>query len=258
MLQPGETIRRQAARRAESPVGGADPERDLLLSIGERPVDRCAEIFCLGIEPGDPGLLIAAGEVGFRGFGERKQAGCVRQPGVIFFRERLELFQAVITERLQHHESRVTGGKRYGADQAVADQRAQHVVGVATIFRRLTDRFDRIEGNATDEDRHPPEQCLLVQSEEVVAPGHRVAHGPQPVGHAAALTTQHLQTIAEPGQQRIRREDVHAGGGQFDGKRKAVELAANLRNRARHPVIHRQPGVDRASPLHEERDSVGS
>ncbi len=64
------------------------------------------------------------------------------------------------------------------------------------------------------------------------------------------------QTVAQPGDDLVRREEVDARGGQFDGQRQTVEPPADGRDRRRVRVAQREVRSGRAGTLHEQLDRL--
>ena len=94
--------------------------------------------------------------------------------------------------------------------------------------------------------------CLLVLVEKVVAPRDRGAQrGVALVGVPTAL--EEIEPLRDPLEQLLRAEQLHAGGGELDREREAVETLDQLVDGGRVADV----GADRLRALEEQRHGVG-
>ena len=103
----------------------------------------------------------------------------------------------------------------------------------ASRSRRVADRLRRLKVKPPAKTASRRKSACSSAGEQVVAPGDRVAHRLLPGGQVARAAGQQRQPPLQPGEQRRRREDLDARGGQLDGQRQAVQAAADLGDRRR-------------------------
>ena len=72
------------------------------------------------------------------------------------------------------------------------------------------------------------EHLLIAFVQEVVAPVDRSAQGLLALREVTRAAGQQCQPIVQAGQDRLRSQQLHAGCGQLDGQRQAVEPNADL------------------------------
>ena len=113
------------------------------------------------------------------------------------------------------------------------------------LTRCLEKRLGGFEREIPLEHGNRSQQALFGGCEQVVAPGDRVAHRLQSFRNAPLLASQHMQATVEPGEERLRRENGHPGGGQLDRQREAVEAPANFADLNGRRVVQ---GVGQAAP----------
>jgi hypothetical protein len=92
---------------------------------------------------------------------------------------------------------------------------------------------DRLYGSQVERaSKHPEtgEQCLLGGREQVEAPVQGAAQGSLTLRQIAWAGRQQPQAVADPGQQRLRRQHPDPGGGKLDGQRQPVQPTADLRD----------------------------
>ena len=106
------------------------------------------------------------------------------------------------------------------------------------------------------EDGEAREERLLVGAEQVVAPVDRRAERLLARGQVARAAGEEVEALLEPGEQRLRGEQLGARGGELDREREAVEADADLGDRGRVRVRHGEVGLDGAGALDEERDRL--
>ncbi len=137
----------------------------------------------------DPTFLPAWGDFWLQSLRKRQVVPRVLPPHLLRLAARYQALQSVLSDRLQHRKTRLSlptlrrFGQRY--QQAVVYQRRQPLQDVASLgFVRAgaAHGFRRFQGAPTGEDGEAPEQRLLADVEEVVAPGDRVAQRPLSLG----------------------------------------------------------------------------
>ncbi len=72
------------------------------------------------------------------------------------------------------------------------------------------------------------------------------------LGQVARTTREKGKPLLEPGEDLLRGERLHAGGGQLERKREVVEAQTDLRN----PFVRREVGLHRSRPSQEEADAL--
>lgn len=180
--------------------------------------------------------------------------------GVAFPRGRLfptarELLRRVLAHRLQQEAPGLTAPNLFHAEQVVALERRdalQHVE-VASVGRGAH-RLDRREVAAPGKHRQAAEQRLLRRREQVVTPGEGRAQRALPRRQIERPTGQELQPSLQARQQRVRRRDPDAGGGQLQRERQSVHPPADRRHRRGVPFGENEIRLDRRRRLHEQGD----
>ena len=118
--------------------------------------------------------------------------------------------------------------------------------------RRSADRLGGGQVAAAGEDRQAVEQALGAVVEEVVAPGDRGAQGLLPLGQVAGARREQVELVPQPGQDRVRRQELDPGRRQLDRQRHPVEPGADRGHRRRVLVGDREPGLDRHRAFDEQ------
>ncbi|HEX5506478.1 MAG TPA: hypothetical protein VFW96_27925, partial [Thermomicrobiales bacterium] len=95
------------------------------------------------------------------------------------------------------------------------------------------DGFGGLDGAAAREDGQAPEEGALVLVQQGLAPGDRGAEGPLARGEVGRAAGQHRQPARQPGEQRRRRQQRHARGGELERQRQAVQPGADRGDGAR-------------------------
>ena len=121
--------------------------------------------------------------------------------------------------------------------------------------------LDRLELEATGEDREPPKQRPLVRLEQVVAPLQRGAEGLLPGRRCAARGAEHAEAGVESLGDRGRTERSQAPGCELERQRQAVEPKADagdvhsvLARRSRSQAPPHPPARRTAAPPHSAGD----
>ena len=184
--------------------------------------------------------------------GDREEVLGVPAPDLVGLAARLEPLERVGADRLQHREARLAVGLLLLAEQAVVDQRRE----AGQDARAAADRLGGLERAAADEDGEPREERLLVRPEQRVAPVDRRAQRLLARGQVARAAGEQVEALLEPGEQRLRREQLRARGRQLDRERQAVEPDADLGDRRRVRARDGEVGLDRLRALDEERDRL--
>ena len=145
---------------------------------------------------------------------------------------------------------------RFGAlREALVDQRRDPVENVdPEILPRIAHRFGRFQRPAVVEDGEPAEQSLLLGRQQAVTPVDRVAQRLLARGEIAGAAGKRQQASFEPREQRGRRQQLDARGGQLDRHRQAVEPRADFDDRGRVFLGQHEVGSCRDRALHEQRD----
>ncbi len=146
---------------------------------------------------------------------------------------RLQPLPRVLTDGFQHREARTRLARVVPIvgppQQALVDEGGDPLKWVEG---EVADRGDHglgcVQIEPTGEDGQTAEQRLFLGSEEVVAPGNRRAERVLAGRGIQAAAGQEAETIREPRQQRLGREDIDPSGGQLDGQGQAVQPPAGL------------------------------
>jgi hypothetical protein len=184
----------------------------------------------LGLQAPQPDDLLRSLEPGLGAFGEGEEVLRVPAADIVLVATGGQPLQRKLADRLQHGVARrrpVLGAPH----QALVDQHGQSVQDVAVA---VDHGLGGVQRPAAGEHPEPPEERLLCLAEEVVAPGDRIAQRPLAGGQVARAAGQRQPPIAQPGQQRRRREDPALGGGQLDRQRQPVQPPADVDH---HPGV---------------------
>ena len=168
-----------------------------------------------------------------------------------------QAFQRMLANCLKHPEAQVAG-RLFLAQEVLVDQGRHAVDHVEVQIRPAScdHRFGRGQRAAADEHREATIQHLLVRSEQVVAPGDRLAQGLLANGQIAGPACQRSQPVLQPREQRLRRENVDTRGGELDGQGQAIEAVADLDDRVYVPIGDGELRLGRLCSLEEEPDRL--
>jgi hypothetical protein len=111
------------------------------------------------------------------------------------------------------------------------------------------DRLGRLEVEALDEDRQPPEEALLLRCQQVVAPGDGIAHRSEPRRLVPSPACQERKPVLEPREQGRQRQQPDLGRRQLDGQGQSVEPPADRGHRRRVLRRQREAWVDGVGAL---------
>ena len=135
-------------------------------------------------------------------------------------------------------------------------QPVQHRWPGANLFQRLGhDRPGGFDRTPACEDGELTEQCPLIISQQVIAVADGVAQGALTDGQIACAIDEHLEPIAQAGDECLRRQDARARGRQLDRERQSVQAHADLGNRGRILLGHLETRLGGSSTLDEQLDS---
>ena len=164
----------------------------------------------------------------------------------------LEACERVSPNRLEHREARLAVGLLLLAEQAVVDERRDS--GESSLG--AADRLCGLQRAAAREDGELREELTILRSEQVVAPVDRRAESLLPRRLVARAAREQLEAALQPGEQRLRREQLRPRGRQLDRQRQTVEADADLRDRRRVRRGDGEVGLHGPSALDEERDGL--
>src|SRR5215471_3717922 len=138
--------------------------------------------------------------------------------GDLFLSEGLEGFPSVLTDRLQHHETRLLLLWLALSQQTLVDEGGHAIQNRSRLVAQGSgDSFDCRERHSPDKNAQPPEEPLLGGFQEVIAPGNGVAQRLVPLEGILCPARQEREALAQPGEQCLRRKQRDTGGGQLDG-----------------------------------------
>ncbi len=184
--------------------------------------------------------------------GDREEVLRVPAPDLLRLAAGFEALEGVGADRLQHREARLAVGLFLLAEHVVVDQRRE--AGQETLV--TADGLGGGERAAAGEDGEAREECLLVRAEQVVAPVDRRAERLLARGHVPWAAGEEVEALLEPGEQRLRREQLGARGRELDRERESVEADADLGDRGRVRVGDGEVGLDGPGAFDEERDRL--
>ena len=196
----------------------------------------------LGVQPGQPGHRIRAGQLGRYPLGQGGEISGVPAPGGSGLAVGQQLLAPVLTDGLQHGQPGLAAGRAVGRIRS-AQQAGRHHSAQCFQLRGFppwgtqpapvqlragrADRGRRVQGGPAHEHRQLPEQLLLRPTQQVVAPGDRVAHGLLPGRQVVRALGQLGQRSVQPLQQPGRRQHRQPGRGQLQGQRDPVQPTAD-------------------------------
>ena len=253
-LQALAALRVGSTQLPVAPERGADPQTDIRLVFFGGPCHRRTQVVAFGVEPLEPDQLL---------WSEQRRLGLLREREIearVAPLHRLTValrqsFGRVLADRLEHPEAWLAGGHVLRPEQAVVEQRfdtRDHVDLEVT-----GDRSSTVQREAADEDAEAREESLLLRAEEVVTPLDRGAQRPVPPGQACAgLGPQDLEPYAETPEDLLRREQLDAGGSEFECKGKAVQANAQLGDRVGVQLGELEVGPDVACASDEESNRL--
>lgn len=147
-----------------------------------------------------------------------------------FFVHGGELLQRVAAGRVQQAVAR--GDGTIGNHQRTVDQRAQHIhhgPGIQPfVGHHLLGQFQR---KAAQKHAQAAKHGLLSGIQQAIAPFECGAQGFLPRGRAPATAVEQAQAFVQRAGQRHQAQQRHAGRGQLDGQRQAVQAAADIHHR---------------------------
>ena len=146
-----------------------------------------------------------------------------------------QTFQRVLPDGLEQPEARFTAAGLH-PHQAVVHQRAQRVYHLPATVRI---RRGNVVGGAADglhggqaerasEHPEPGEQRLLAGRQQAETPVQSAPERPLPLRQVTRPAGQQTQPVAQPRKQRLRGQQLHPGGREFDGQRQPVQPTADL------------------------------
>ncbi len=227
-LQPAAPLGEVAAEKPERPQRRGQSHAGSDAPDLRQPRQRRPHVGVLRLQHVAPPIL-RRGEPERRGpLGQVEAPGSVGTPDRRLLAARGELLQGVLADGLQHPEPGLAVGARLPMEQAPVDQRREGREDVELrAVARPADRLRRLQRTAAGEDGQAAEEDPLLFGEQVVAPGDGVAQGAQPRRLVARPAGQQRQPALQPRQQRRRREDGAARGGQLDRQRQPVQADAD-------------------------------
>jgi hypothetical protein len=231
------------------------PAPTLRLRGREAPDEGGTEVVVLGLQPLQPGVLVAQVELGLGLLREREKmvevtvvAGC-RLPGLP------QPVACILSDRLQQPVPRLAVGL-VGRDQRLVDQAAygdEHVVP----GRARADRVGGIEGEVPREHGQLPEQHAVGLVQQVVAPLDRGLQCLLAGGDTPRAAGQQPEAVVQTRRDLRGRQRPHPGGGQLDGQRDPVESLADGVDGVSVAVVDDEPGHDVVGPVREQADRLG-
>src|SRR6266700_2512111 len=165
-----------------------------------------------------------------------------------------QALQPVLTDRLQHHETRFLP-LLIQSQQALIDQGSypiQHVCRHLTEI--LIETLHSFQCAAANKNREAPEETLLCGIQQIITPSEHVAQALLPRRNILWPTRQHCQAMLQPSQQSLRGKQVDARPCQFYGERQSVQADTNLRDRAAIDGCQSKIGPGSPCSLQEKGD----
>src|SRR4029077_5302612 len=141
---------------------------------------------------------------------EREVGGRVSACCFIAFAALTKLLEGVLADRDEHPKPRFPLDLRL-SDEAVLDERAEDVQRVATELGS-TDGLDLREHPAGHEDAEPREELTLRRVEQIPAPVDRTAKSALTVRDIAGRGREHVESLSQFRQHRLRRQDLDSCG----------------------------------------------
>ncbi len=226
LVQPAAAFAHESARAPEANEHAGEPQRDLRVAGLDRPREGGADVVGLLVEPTEPDRLVRARELGLGRLDEREVPLGMTLP------KRLE---GVAPRRAVR--ARTAGSTRAGRSAARRRRRPTGGRGSCRRARRSWSSTEPMRASSAHtasaiSSEQPPEktpsrrkQALLCRIEQVVAPLDRGAQRALPLGQVAGAAGEQVEALAEPRQDRLRRQELHARSRELERERQPVEPA---------------------------------
>ena len=127
-------------------------------------MQRRPQVFMFPLQSLQPHDLLLPQELRFRLLCQRQVVRGMRLTSSFLLSIHGQAFEAIISYRLQHHETRLHSLLLCLLQQALIDKRSDAIQGLGCftiIVKRSAYSIDCFQGTATDEDRESPEEALL-------------------------------------------------------------------------------------------------
>jgi hypothetical protein len=143
-----------------------------------------------------------------------------------------QLLVRVLADGFQHAEAHFAAGQLVALEETLVDQRLQAVqhrrAGANLVQRFAHDGRRGFDGTAASEDRQLAEERPLVIREQVIAVADGLAERALAHRQVASTVDEHLEPIAQAGQQRLGRQHARASRRELDRQRQAIQAHAHL------------------------------
>ena len=240
-----------SAQGPERGHGGGHPQRGGRGMIAV-PADGRADVVVLDLDPLEPVLPGQARLHAAVRLDQGQERGGVSGADPVRRGQLVEPFGRILADRLQQRVTHRTGAAHL-AHQVLVEELGQAVEHrQADVRRGVADRLDRLQAGAAGEHRTGGEEPPGLLGEQVMAPGDRRPQGLLPVRQVAAAAGEQAQRVLQPGQDRLRRQQLDPRRGQLEGQRQAVQPAGDLGDRRRVPLVDGEVRQHRGGPLGEQ------
>ena len=169
-----------------------------------------------------------------------------------------EAIEGVLLDRLEHREARTPDRTLAPPQETRVRKRRQPLDHPCAVLSFRRDRLGGVEGAAPRKDGETREQNLVGGIEELVAPVDGPAQRLVARGKIAPAAGQQLQSVLEPPERLLGREQLHPGCGELDREWQAVQPRADLGDGRSVLAGERELRPDGAGPVHEQGDRRGA
>src|SRR6266566_10133411 len=207
----------------------------------------------LPLQTPQPDSLLWAPDLDLRILGQCQVVRSMRPLGALQFLAGGQDLQPILADGRQHQQARFLPLLLHLAQQALVHERrhpVQYVCWQLTQSRRET--LHRFQGTATSKHGEAPEEPLLLNSEQIIAPCQCVAQGLLPDRGIACSARQHLQAMSQACQECLWGEEFAACRGQFDGQRQPIQAHTDLGDSSGVGGSHLEVGTGSLHTLKEE------
>ena len=167
-----------------------------------------------------------------------------------------ELLLRVLANRLELTVSRSSTGV-FGDHQRLVDKQRELIEDLVALHVGITrDGLGCIEIEPTDEDGEPAEQDAFGLRQQRMRPVHRRPQGLLSAHHGTRATGQQAKAMMQAADDLFQRQGPHAGRGQFDGQRHAVEPTADLGHGGGVILSDGEMGPNPSGPIDEQFDGL--
>src|SRR5690242_10352375 len=121
-------------------------------------------------------------------------------PDSLHFAARGQALQSILPNGFQHHQARFAPLLLDLLQQAFVDERGDSIEDLCRTviaFKSRTNGLCRLQSAASDEDREPPEETLLLGAQQIITPPNGVTQRLVPYWRISCPARQGLQEVLQ-------------------------------------------------------------